>query len=253
LISFPLIQNRSLSAFRESAFPFITLASILIAGTIISPQWIYAKSIASHTYNDSVEVARMTRNAINLLKTGRYDESRMMIDSVYQIAEKTGWEKKIGDCYFNYSQIERQRGNLDGFFENVEKAIQIYSNQKAWTEAARTRTGIAQVHIGLKNYQAAHQHFAQSLELRELTGDTLGITNNLINIGNLFYLEGNHSDASAFFFRALRYADDTGNQGLTAIATNDIFLQITGYQFIKEVSHSLRSVDMTGAEGYLGV
>jgi len=33
--------------------------------------------------------------------------------------------------------------------------------------------------------------------------------------------------------------------------TNDIFLQITGYQFIKEISHSLRSVDMTGAEGYL--
>ena len=35
------------------------------------------------------------------------------------------------------------------------------------------------------------------------------------------------------------------------LPTNDIFLQITGYQFIKEISHSLRSVDMTGAEGYL--
>jgi tetratricopeptide (TPR) repeat protein len=213
---------RALKAFRRSLFSCIAQAAILIAGTNISPQLISANHIASTAHNDSVKVARMTRDAINLLKAGHFDESRRIIDSIYQIAKKTGWEKKIGDCYFNYGQIERRRDNLDGFFENLEKSIQIYSNNKAWTEAARAHTSIAQVQVGLKKYQAAHQHFAQSLELREMTKDTVGITNNLINIGNLHYLEGNHSDASIFFFSALRHADDTGNKGLAAIALMNI-------------------------------
>jgi tetratricopeptide (TPR) repeat protein len=198
------------------------LAYCLVITFTSSPFFVFGIPNLPVSEEDSVEIARMTRAAVNLLKSGQFDESRLMIDSVYCIAAKSGWDKKIGDCYFNYGLIERQQGNLDGFFENAEKAVQIYLKNKAWSEAARTCTGIAQARVNQKNYPAAHQHFAQSLKMRELVGDTLGITNNLINIGNLYYLEGQHSDASEYFFRALRYADASENNNLTAIALMNI-------------------------------
>jgi len=128
------------------------------------------------------------------------------------------WQKKIGDCYFNYGLIEMRRNNPDDFLKHTLKAVEIYVAEKAWHDAARANTSLAQAHVTLKNYPAAYIAFNKSLELRELIADSTGIVNNLINIGNLYYLEGNLADASMFFYRALHYADLLDNKNLAAIA-----------------------------------
>jgi tetratricopeptide (TPR) repeat protein len=210
------MRNKKIPAMKLFHLFRLCILCYLICG-LTSLTILFSKP-ASHTPADSARVVAMTRTAINLLRAGKFDESRLIVDSIHRFAIETGWQKKIGDCYFNYSQIELQRGYPDSFFVNAGKALDIYLNQKAWSDAARTHTSIAQVQVKLKNYPDAFKHFKESLELRESLYDTLGVTNNLINIGNLFYLEGRHADASEYFFQALRFADETGNKNLAAIA-----------------------------------
>lgn len=178
----------------------------------------YIAVAGSGGFADSAEIMRLTVATRDFFRASEFDKARQAVDSIYLIAKIMNWEKKIGDCHFNYGLIERRRNNFDGFFYNTTLAAEIYLREQAWHEAARTYTSLAQAHVALENYPSAYEAFYKSLDLRELTGDSSGITNNLINIGNLYYLEGKMADASASFYRALRYADLLENKNLAAIA-----------------------------------
>lgn len=188
--------------------------------------------------SDSLEIARLTKAAANFLKSSNYDGATKAVDTIFMIAEKAGLEHKKADCYFNYSLIDRKQGNLPGFFENATKAIDIYMRHGLLPEAAKVFTGIAQVYVEQNDYSSAHEYFSKSLELRERGNDSLGILNNLINIGNLFHLQGNHDEASAFFYRALRLADAIGNKNLQAIALMNVSnVLITQKQYQKALEY----------------
>lgn len=188
--------------------------------------------------SDSIEIARLTKAAGIFLRSSNYDEAVKVIDTILMIADKAGMEQKKGDCYFNYSLIDRRRGNLPGIFENAFKAIEIYLHLGLRLEAAKTYSSVAQVYVEQNDYASAHKNFSKSLELREHENDSLGIVNNIINIGNLYYLQGNHDDASTFFYRALRLADKMGNTNLQAIALMNVSnVLITQKQYDKALEY----------------
>lgn len=186
-----------------------------------SPE-VSANNNKQFSHYDSVEIARLTKLAGNLLRSSNFDDAKSVVDSIFVIAEKAGVEYKKADCYFNYSVIERRKGNIEGFYINAAKAVETYLSLNMPAEAAKTFTAIAQTYVEQSDYLTAHQNFAKSLKLRELQNDSLGIANNLINIGNLYYLQGDHDNASVFLYKALRLSDEIGNSNLQAIALMNI-------------------------------
>ncbi|MBE0638428.1 MAG: tetratricopeptide repeat protein [Bacteroidales bacterium] len=201
LSTFTYLKNNALAGF------FVTL--YLSCVSFDSP--------ANIQPSDSLEMARLSKVLANFVKSNQLDEARLTVDSIMWIAEAKGLTRKKADCYYNYSLIERKRGNAEEFLKNASIAAEFYLEDGASAEAAKTYTYMAQMYIDQKNYNLAGELFYKSLQLRENCKDSVGVANNLINLGNLRYIEGKYEDASDYFYRALRFANEIGNNNLAGI------------------------------------
>ncbi len=199
---------------------------------------------------DSLRIAELSKNLAGFVKTNQLDAARLTVDSILEIAQDNHMHQKMADCYNNYSLIERKRGNEDGFLENSAKAADLYLAAGAFPEAAKSLSIRAQWYVDQKNYPLAHDLFSKSLELREKAGDTTGIINNLINIGNLNYIEGNPDEASNYFYRALRLANDMKNNNLSGILLmnlSNVLIQQKNYS--KAIEYLTQSLDYHRKDG----
>lgn len=200
--------------------------------------------------SDSLEIARLNKVLANFVKSNQLDEARLTVDSILWIAEEKGMNRKKADCYYNYSLIERKRGNAEGFLKNATVAAKIYLEAGASAEAAKTYTVIAQMYVDQENYNLAGEMFYKSLQLRENTKDSTGVTNNLINLGNLRYIEGKYEEASDYFYRALRLANELGNNnlaGITLMNMANVLTQQMNYD--KAVEYLEDALDFHRKEG----
>lgn len=199
---------------------------------------------------DSLRIAELSKNLAGFVKTNQLDAARLTVDSILEIAQDNHMHQKMADCYNNYSLIERKRGNEDGFLENSAKAADLYLAAGAFPEAAKSLSIRAQWYVDQKNYPLAHDLFSKSLELREKAGDTTGIINNLINIGNLNYIEGNPDEASNYFYRALRLANDMKNNNLSGILLmnlSNVLIQQKNYS--KAIEYLTQSLEYHRKDG----
>ena len=145
---------------------------------------------------------------------------------------------KIAEYHFNYSLIERAAGNMDAYIGSLEKSIPLFLRENAWKRASMAHTAIGQEYARQQKNKEALGHFTKSLSLRERDGDSLGMANNLINLGGLSYLTGNLADASDYFYRALRLADDMNNMNLkTLILMNLSNVHLKQKNHIKSIEY----------------
>ncbi len=175
-----------------------------------------AGNSSSETVSDSLEIERLTSHLRTYMVERRLDDARLTIDSIMAVAILANMQQKVGDCYYNHALVERTAGNRDGFAENLRKAIEIYKKEKAWWSAARAKTLIAQQYVSERNYTAALYAFSESLMMRKVAGDSLGMANNLINMGNICFIDGRMAEAGDYFYRAMRITDDLENNTLKA-------------------------------------
>lgn len=200
--------------------------------------------------SDSLEIARLSKVLANFVKSNQLDEARLTVDSIMWIAEDKGLIRKKADCYFNYCVIERKRGNTEEFLKNASIAAKIYLEDGATAEAAKTYTLIAQLYIDQKNYNLAGDMFDKSLQLRENSKDSAGVANNLINLGNLRYIEGKYVEASDYFYRALRLANELGNNNLAGITLMNMANVLTQQKnYDKAVEYLEEALDYHRKEG----
>lgn len=171
--------------------------------------------------SDSLKILRLTELFEIQIKGNQLNSARETNDSIFTIAGRYDMYKSIGSCYFNYALIERALKNTDGFLENLKLSIPWYMKAGANSSAARAYTIIGQT-IANDDYAAALENFMASLELRQHSDDTLGITNNLINIGTMQYQMGRYSEANTNFYRALELASQSGNDKLKAFSLNNL-------------------------------
>jgi len=207
-------------------------------------------SLPAQSSADSLRIAELSKNLAGFVKTNQLDAARLTVDSILEIARDKHMHQKMADCYNNYSLIERKRGNEDGFLENSAKAADLYLAAGAFPEAAKSLSIRAQWYVDQKNYPLAHDLFSKSLELREKAGDTAGIINNLINIGNLNYIEGNPDEASNYFYRALRLANNLNNNNLSGIALmnlSNVLVQQKNY--VKAIEYLGQSLEYHQKDG----
>lgn len=200
--------------------------------------------------SDSLEIARLNKVLANFVKSNQLDEARLTVDSIMRIAEDKGLIRKKADCYSNYCLIERKRGNTEEFLKNATIAAKIYLEADATSEAARIYTVIAQMYIDQENFNLAGEMFYKSLQLRENSKDTTGVANNLINLGNLRYIEGKYEEASDYFYRALRLANELGNNnlaGITLMNMANVLTQQMNYD--KAVEYLEDALDFHRKEG----
>jgi len=190
-------------------FPFLIIILFFLCVSFYNP--------ANAQLSDSLEIARLSKVLSNFYKSRQLDEAHLTVDSIMLIAEKNGLVRKKADCYYNYSIIERKRGNAEGFLENASIAAKIYLEAGASVEAAKVYTAMAQLFIDEKDFDRAEELFSKSLSLREKASDSTGVANNLINLGNLRYIEGKYEESSDYFYRALRIANELGNNSMAGI------------------------------------
>lgn len=180
-----------------------------------------AQSQSNQRKIDSLQIVGLGEKFEILLKGNQLGTAGEVVDSMMKLAVRSGLHKDVGHSYFNYALIEKSRKNTDGFIENLKLAIPHYHKSGSPLSAARAHTIIGQT-LTADDYTAALENFMASLKLREQENDSLGITNNLVNIGAMHYQKGNYTEANTYFYRALQMADQIGNTNLKAYALNNL-------------------------------
>lgn len=166
---------------------------------------------------DSMQIIRLDEKFKMHLKGNQFIAAETIADSMMHIAENANLLSMIGRSYFRFAQIEHAKGNTGEFIRNLENAIDWYKRAGARKSAARAYTLIGQTLTG-ENYQLALQNFMASLELRIKEKDSLGICNNLINIGGVYYQMGRYSEANHYLYQALQLSGQLSNNTLKAYA-----------------------------------
>ncbi len=191
-------------------FTFIVVLSTLAAQASMTPD------------NDSLEMERLTEKVRAYFRNRDFNNARMTVDSIHALAVSTGNTVKVGDSYFNHGLIDRALGNTENFREHMRQAVSYYRKAKEWDKAARSYTAIAQSFLNEKDYASAEANYIESLKMREQLKDSLGMANNLMNLGGTNYYGGRLMESTEYFYQALRMANAIGNTDLTALALMNI-------------------------------
>jgi signal transduction histidine kinase/tetratricopeptide (TPR) repeat protein len=192
-----------------------------LATILLFPLMASAQSGAENRKTDSLKIIRLSELFEIQLKGNQLNSARATVDSIYSLASRSEIYKSIGSCYFNYALIERALKNQDGFLVNLKLSIPWYLKAGANSSASRAHTIIGQT-VANHDYATALENFRASLELRQQINDTLGITNNLLNIGTMQYQMGHYSEANTYFYQALDLASKSGNDKLKAFSLNNL-------------------------------
>lgn len=167
---------------------------------------------------DSLEIERLTEEVGTYFRAGEPDKARIFVDSIYTLASKTGMIEKTGDCYYNYGLIERRLSNNESALDYLTRAISLYKREKLWHKASRCYTFSAQIYLDEMDYKTAATNFSESLKLRRRISDSAGMANNLMNLGGISYYLGSFSEATDYYYRALRIANELKNTDHSALA-----------------------------------
>ncbi len=182
----------------------------------------FAQQTSSGHKSDSLEIVRLTSIVGTHFSAREFDKARTLVDSIYMLAVRAGMKVKIGDCYFNYALIERSLGNNERALDNLTRAISIYKKEKIWQKASRGYTFSAQIYLAEQDYKPAATNFTESLNLRRRINDSVGMVNNLMNLGGISYHLGNFLEATDYYYRALRIANELNDADHSALALKNI-------------------------------
>ena len=201
---------------------------------------------------DSLEMERLTENVRTFFRNRDFTSARITVDSIHALAVKTGNSGKIGDSYFNRGLIDRALGNNDSFRVHTQNAISYYREAKEWDKAARSYTSIAQSFLNERDYASAEANYIESLKLREQLKDSLGMVNNLMNLGGTNYYGGRLLESTEYFYRALRMANAINNTNLSALALMNISnVHTKNNNHEKAIEYLLQALEYRRAEGNL--
>jgi len=201
--------------------PLRRFLSVALAAILILPLMASAQSGAENRKSDSLKIVRLSELFEIQLKGNQLNSARATIDSIFVLAGRSDIYKSTGNCYFNYALIERALKNTDGFLENMRLSIPWYMKGNATSAAAKSYTVIGQT-LANNDYNGALENFMASLALRQQSDDSLGIANNLINIGTINYQLGNYSEANNYFYQAMVLAGQIGNDKIKAFSLNNL-------------------------------
>ena len=199
---------------------------------------------------DSLEMERLTEKVRAFFRNRDFTSARTTVDSIHALAVKTGNTVKIGDSYFNYGLIDRALGNHENFREHTQNAISYYKKAKEWDKAARSYTAIAQSFLNERDYAAAEANYIESLRMREQLKDSLGMANNLMNLGGTNYYGGRLLESTEYFYQALRIANAIDNTDLSALALMNISnIHTRNNNHEKAIEYLLQALEYRRAEG----
>lgn len=183
---------------------------------LLFPLLINAQSTKESRETDSLKIAFLSERLSNEIRSKQFEKAKLTIDTISVLAQKNNLVKKIGDCYFNYGLINRLEGNQNALIENLQRSLDYYLPEQEWASASKAYTAIAQSLLTQEKYEAARENFLLSLNLRKRTNDSLGMANNLFNLGSISYQQGAFSDASDYYHQALKIASNIKNKNLEA-------------------------------------
>ncbi len=181
---------------------------------------------------DSLLIEDLTESLREQFRLRQLDSALVLVDSIRSIALEAGMTQKLADCEANYGLIERARNNIPASLEHYRTAGALYEKANDTGSAARAYTAIGQIKLSMQLYQPAYNYFSRSLSLREKEQDYLGMANNLVNLGGAAYYAGRLDEATDYYYRALRIADQLDNVPLKAqIMMNTSNIHIKRFNF----------------------
>ncbi len=174
------------------------------------------KDNAAQTNRDSILIEELTETLREQFRSRQLDSAWVLVDTIKYIARKSGMQVKLADSEANYGLIEMVRNNHQAAITHYRSAARQYEKLGETAPAARAYTAIGQINLSIQQYQPAYHAFSQSFQLRKKERDSLGMANNLINMGGAAYYRGQLDVSTDYYYRALRIANHLGNLPLKA-------------------------------------
>lgn len=155
-------------------------------------------------------------------------------DSLFKVLDRSAEDTNKVQTYLSLAAIY--------YRTEPDKAIQYGTEAKSLSEVLDYRKGQAYAYksIGMgyyfkSNYIEALVNWQRSLEVFELIGNQVGISNMLNNLGAVYYNEGDNNKAIEYYLESLKLSEETGDtlRRVTAL------VNIGSVYYSKKVTHDL--------------
>ena len=204
---------------------------------------------------NSIEYSVALSNFANLMSKadslGRAKE--LMEKSIHitlQLEDVSGMD--VANRYGIYGYILGQLGDFDLAKQNLEKADSIYVESGFGETIPRynSLSNLADLNIGLRNFDAAEEALKKATRFYETIYDSLhvDIVTNISKLGRLYMRKGENRLAEGYLLRALRLRKQTYGEesSYTASAHSTLF---TNYRILDELDkalfHASRQTEIT--------
>jgi predicted ATPase/DNA-binding SARP family transcriptional activator len=146
---------------------------------------------------------------------GDYEASERALNEYTAIAEELGDEFGIAQGERFHGIILRERGNMDGSLEVLERARERFERLRNANMLGICWNEIGIVHAYNDRPEDAKRAFEQSLELKRQIGDKMGISYALGNLGNIAAMMGDEAANRILQEESLRIKRELGDaQGI---------------------------------------
>lgn len=160
--------------------------------------YMFEKSLKIKIENNFLENLDNTHNQLGIIyyNRGEYEKAIEHYNESLKITEGNNDELGKGICFNNIGNVYRKWGNYEKAIESLQKATKIFEELKIPGDVANCLNNLGVCYENLmeenlpseniKNLQTALQYHEQALQKRKELGDSLGIGNSYINLGNVY-------------------------------------------------------------------
>ena len=178
-------------------------------------------TVYQNAKHDSTRIQALSY-LVGEFRSPKPDTSLILASKALKLAEKTGYDKKNGDIYFNMGVVYRTKAEYKSCIEAGEKALKYFEIQKKKKGVLDVYNmwGVAEQNQG--NYPLAIQHYFKALKIAEDAKDKDGLLSVYANIGIVYRLQGDYELAIQYYQQSYNIAQELDKERDMGIALGNI-------------------------------
>jgi tetratricopeptide (TPR) repeat protein len=200
------------------------------------------KNLAAHESNDTIRLNLTVDVAKALYRSGRFDESLVLADSIRKIATALNYPAGIARGWLVSGYANFVNGNYGIALEHFDEAQRILQKFSRSADLANVYLYKGQVHDFRSEFDSAIIHYQRALGVLKIMPDST-ILANVYNSMGIYYLNRvSYETAIEYFYSSIAINERKNNKRITAATYNNLG---SAFEQLKQYDDALRCYSKT--------